>query len=110
MKKTQRHLTELESGAGVVEAIIGPAVIERALSIYQQLHPRDQSVVLQARKILSQQVFGMIDEGERNEQRLLVGGLVRLKAVERDHDIKSAHEGGAQRKKPDAGGRAKGCS
>jgi hypothetical protein len=34
----------------------------------------------------------MIDQGEYNEHKLTVGGLARLKAVERDHDIKSAHE------------------
>ena len=83
--------------ASALESVIGPAVIERALTIYQQLHDRDQSVVLQARKILTQHIFGMIDQGECDEQRLLVGGLVRLKAIERDHDIKSAHESSDRR-------------
>jgi hypothetical protein len=46
---------------------------------------------MQARKILTQHIFGMVDRGERDEQRLTVGGLVHLKAVERDHAIKSAH-------------------
>ena len=74
-----------------VEQVAAPAVIERALSIYQQLQDRDQSVVLQARKILTQHIYGMVDQGERDEQRLTVGGLAHLKAVERDHSIKSAH-------------------
>jgi hypothetical protein len=89
----------LEPKPSQVEVIVGPAIIERAISIYQQLHARDRSVVLQARKILTQYVFGMIDKGECNEQRLLVGGLVRLKAIERDHDIKSAHESVPKRKR-----------
>lgn len=45
---------------------------------------------LQARKILTQHVYGMVDRGEQDERRLTVGGLARLKAVERDHAIKSA--------------------
>jgi hypothetical protein len=61
-----------------------------ALFIYQQLQERAQSVVLQARKILTQHIYGMVDQGERDEQRLTVGGLAHLKAVERDHAIKSA--------------------
>jgi hypothetical protein len=34
----------------------------------------------------------MVDQGEHDEQRLTVGGLVNLKAVERDHAIKSAED------------------
>jgi hypothetical protein len=74
-----------------VEQVAAPAAIERALSIYQQLQDRDQSVILQARKILTQHIYGMVDQGECDEQRLTVGGLAHLKAVERDHSIKSAH-------------------
>ena len=73
-----------------VETVVAPAAIERALAIYQQLQPRDQSVIVQARKILTQHIFAMVDCGERDEQRLTVGGLAHLKAVERDHAIKSA--------------------
>ena len=73
-----------------LEEVVAPAAIERALGVYQQLQPRDQSVLLQARKIVTQHIYGMIDKGEFNEQRLTVGGLARLKAVERDHPIKSA--------------------
>ena len=48
-------------------------------------------MILQARKILTQHIFGMVDQGELDEQKLIVGGLAHLKAVERDHGIKSAH-------------------
>jgi hypothetical protein len=78
--------------AKLIEGTVGPAAIERALSIYEQLQQHDQSVIAQARKILTQHIYGMIDQGEYNEHKLTVGGLARLKAVERDHDIKSAHE------------------
>lgn len=57
----------------------------------------DQSVIHQAKKILAQHIDGMVDQGECDEQRLTVGGLVHLKAVERDHAIKSAY--GPNRKK-----------
>ena len=75
-----------------VEQVIAPAAIERALSIYEQLQEHDQSVVSQARKILTQYIYGMVDQGECDEQRLVLGGLAQLKAVERDHEIKSAQK------------------
>jgi hypothetical protein len=86
----------------LVEEVVAPAAIERALRIYQQLQPRDQSVLLQARKILTQHIFAMVDRGERDEQRLTVGGLVQLKAVERDHAIKSAHDSPVRRHRAEA--------
>ena len=78
--------------ADSVEQVIAPAAIERALSIYEQLQEHDQSVVSQARKILTQYIYGMVDQGECDEQRLVLGGLAQLKAVERDHEIKSAQK------------------
>jgi hypothetical protein len=75
-----------------VEDIIAPAAIERALMVYQELKPCDHSVLLQARKIVTQHIYGMVDKGECDKQRLTVGGLARLKAIERQHDIRSAHE------------------
>lgn len=78
--------------ATLVETVVAPAAIERALSIYEQLQRRDQSVIAQARKILTQFIYGLVDQGEQDEQRLTVGGLAHLKAIERDHAIKSAYE------------------
>ena len=81
-----------------VELVVAPAAIERALHVYgQQLQPRDTSVILQARKVLTQHIFGMVDQGEQDEQKLIEGGLAHLKAIERDRGIKSAH---AASKKP----------
>ena len=74
-----------------VELVVAPAAIERALHLYEQLQPHDTSVILQARKILTQHIFGMVGQGELDEQKLIAGGLAHLKAVERDHGIKSAH-------------------
>jgi hypothetical protein len=73
-----------------IESIVAPTAIERALAIYEQMEPRDQSVMVQARKVLTQHIYGMVDCGERDERRLTVGGLIHLKAVVREHGIKSA--------------------
>jgi hypothetical protein len=90
---------EMQTIPDLVEKTTAPAAIERALAIYQQLQPRDQSVILQPRKILTQHIYGMVDRGERDEQRLTVGGLAPLKALEREHgSIKSAH--GAEASSP----------
>jgi hypothetical protein len=83
-----------------VEDVCAPAAIERALGIYQQMRDPDRSVCLQARKILTQHVYAMVDKGECDEQRLTVGGLAYLKAVERDHAIKFAYD--APTRKPKA--------
>src|SRR6202165_1205584 len=91
--KGRRTVTRpVQPVANSVEQVVAPAAIERALSIYQQLQERDQSVVLQARKILTQHIYGMVDKGGPHEQRLTVGGLIHLKVVERDHPIKSSHD------------------
>jgi hypothetical protein len=81
------------------EEVGAPAAIERALGIYQQLQDPDRSVCLQARKILTRHIYAMVDKGERDEQRLTVGGLAHLKLIERDHPIKSAHENSCTNKK-----------
>jgi hypothetical protein len=87
MKRPTPHITT------PVELVVAPAAIERALEVYEQLRPHAPSVILQARKILTQHIFGMVDQGEYDEQRLIAGGLAHLKAVERDHSIKSAQGG-----------------
>jgi hypothetical protein len=74
-----------------VEEVCAPAAIERAMGIYQQMQRPDPSVSRQARKILTQHIYSMVDRGECDEQQLTVGGLSHLKAVERDHAIKSSY-------------------
>ena len=86
-----------------VEKVVAPSAIERALSIYRQFQDRDQSVVEQARKILTKCIYVMVDQGECDEQRLTVLGLTHLKAVERDHAIKSAHASQSGKKRCSVG-------
>jgi hypothetical protein len=81
-----------------VELVVAPTAIERALHLYEQPQAHDTSVVLQARKILTQHIFGMVDQGELDEEKLIAGGLAQLKAVECDHGIKSAHTYSLQEK------------
>ncbi len=100
-KASQQAVTE------PAELVVVPAAIERALHLYEQLQPHDTSVVLQARKILTQHIFGMVDKGELDEQKLVAGGLAHLKGVERDHGIKSAHAPGKTRRHPPPGARSK---
>jgi hypothetical protein len=76
----------------IEEEAVAIAAIERAVGIYQQMQQRDRSVILQARRILTQHIYGMVDKGERDEQRLTVSGLAHLKSIERDHTIRSAHD------------------
>ena len=64
----------------LVELLAAPAAIERALQVYEQLRPHDRSVLSQARKILTQRVFGMVDRGEQDEERLTVGELRPLES------------------------------
>ena len=85
-KAAQQAVTE------AVELVIAPAAIECTLQSYEQLQPHDTSLILQARKVLTQYIFGMVDQGEQDEQKLIEGGLAHLKAIERDRGIKSAHE------------------
>jgi hypothetical protein len=100
---------QVETGA--VELVVAPAAIARALQLYEQLQPHDTSVILQARKILTQHIFGMVDQGELDEQKLIAGGLAHLKAIERDRGIKSAHAAskkrGKMRRHPPLGTRSK---
>jgi hypothetical protein len=94
-----------------VELVVAPAAIARSLQLYEQLQPHDTSVILQARKILTQHIFGMVDQGELDEQKLIAGGLAHLKAIERNRGIKSAHTAskkpGKTRRHPPLGTRSK---
>ena len=76
----------------IEEEAVAVVAIERAVGIYQQMQQRDRSVILQARRILTRHIYGCVDKGERDEQRLIVGGLAHLKSIERDHAIISAHD------------------
>jgi hypothetical protein len=77
-----------------MEEVVGPKAIERAIGVYQQLQDRDQCALNQARKVLTQHVFELVDRGERDEQKLTISGLIHLKSIEREDRLKNK----AQRK------------
>ena len=69
MTLVRRRKAALRTGTEPVELIVAPAAIERALHVFEQLQSHDISVILQARKILTQHIFGMVDQGELDEQK-----------------------------------------
>jgi hypothetical protein len=66
-----------------LEAAVAPSAIERAMSIFEGFKDHDHSSLVQARKALTDHIFGRIAAGETDEQRLVVSGLTRLKSLER---------------------------
>ena len=67
-----------------IEDILAPAVVERAMSIYESFAERQHTDVVQARKRLTRHVFGLICGGETSDHRLTISGLAYLKRLERE--------------------------
>jgi hypothetical protein len=65
-----------------IETVLAPAVIERALSVFQSFRERDRCELVQARKALTPHVFELIESGQTDEQRLVVSALTYLKSRE----------------------------
>jgi hypothetical protein len=65
-----------------IENVLAPAVIERAMSIFESLSERNHCAIVQARKALTPHVFGLIGSGQTDEQRLVVSALIYLKSLE----------------------------
>ena len=67
----------------VLESAVAPSAIERAMEIFEKFKDRDRAERVQARKALTDHIFGLIAAGETDEQRLVVSGLAHLKSLER---------------------------
>ncbi len=67
----------------VLESAVAPSAIERAMEIFEKFKDRDRAELVQARKALTDHIFGLIAAGETDEQRLVVSGLAHLKSLER---------------------------
>ena len=65
-----------------IEEVLAPVVIERAMSVFENFRDRSHVDVVQARKALTQHIFGLISSGETDEKRLVVSGLIYLKSLE----------------------------
>lgn len=66
----------------VLESAVAPSAIERAMEIFERFRERDHAELVQARKALTEHIFGLIAAGETDEQRLVVSGLTHLKSLE----------------------------
>jgi hypothetical protein len=65
-----------------IEDVLAPAVIERAMSVFESFRERNHCEVVQARKALTPHVFGLIGSGQMDQQRLVVSALTYLKLLE----------------------------
>jgi hypothetical protein len=65
-----------------IEQILAPAVIERAMTVFESFKERDRGQIVQARKALTPHVFGLIGSGQTDEHRLVVLALTYLKSLE----------------------------
>jgi hypothetical protein len=66
----------------LIEDVLAPAVIERALSIFESFRERNHCEIVQARKVLTPHVFDLIEAGQMDETRLVVSALTYLKSLE----------------------------
>jgi hypothetical protein len=66
----------------LIEEVLAPTVIERAMSIFASFRERDHCEIVQARKVLTPHVFGLIEAGQTDEMRLVVSALTYLKSLE----------------------------
>jgi hypothetical protein len=65
-----------------IEDVLAPAVIERAIGIFESFRDRDRADIVQARKALTQHVFGLIGSGQTDDKQLVVSALAYLKSLE----------------------------
>jgi len=64
-----------------MEEVVGRAAVERAVEVFEKFKDRDRQELVQARKAVTQHIFGLIAAGETDEQRLVVSGLAHLKSL-----------------------------
>jgi len=66
-----------------VETTVAPSAVERAMAVYETFKERGHTELVQARKALTEHVFGQVAAGQTDEQKLVVSGLAHLKSLER---------------------------
>jgi hypothetical protein len=65
-----------------IEDVLAPAVIERAMSIFESFRDRDHADIVQARKAVTKHVFELIGSGQTDDRELVVSALTYLKSLE----------------------------
>ncbi len=79
---------------GEARKALASAAIEQALSIYRQMQDYEPDVLLYARTVVAEQIDTLIDGGESDQQRLVVGALIHLKALDREREANESAEMG----------------
>ena len=67
----------------LLETVVAPSAIELAMEIFEKFKDRDHAELVQARKALTDHIFGQVAAGQTDTQRLVVSGLAHLKSPER---------------------------
>jgi hypothetical protein len=62
---------------------VAPSAIEQGDGRLRKVQERDHAELAQARKALTEYIFGQIAAGQTDEERLVVAGLAHLRALER---------------------------
>jgi hypothetical protein len=65
-----------------IEDVLAPAVIDRSMSIFESFRDRNRVDIVQARKAVTQHVFGLIGTGQTDDKKLVVSALTFLKSLE----------------------------
>ena len=65
-----------------LEHVLAPAIVEKAMSIFERFKDFDLVELVQARKAATEHVFGLIASGNTDEHKLLVSALAHLKSCE----------------------------
>jgi hypothetical protein len=70
-----------------VEITVAPSAIEKAMAIFEAFKERDHAELVQARKALTDHIFGQVAAGQTDAQMLVVSGLTHLKSLERMAEV-----------------------
>jgi hypothetical protein len=71
-----------------VDDTLAPAVIERALTIFDAFKHRGPRAKVQARKAVTNHVFGLISAGHTEQHSLVVSALTFLKSLDARAELK----------------------
>jgi hypothetical protein len=52
-----------------LQDVVAPIAIERAMGVYERLKDRDHAGLVQARKALTEHIYGLVCAGETDEYR-----------------------------------------
>ena len=63
-----------------LEDVLVPVVVEKAMALFESFRDRDRAETVQARKAVTEYVYGLMGQGNTDEKRLLVSALTYLKS------------------------------